>query len=145
MLAPEDNLNYPELPPDMNAGKLIESDLKNIAIEGMLRLWISQLIENMRDEKAERIEVRWYRRGLNGFDIIGNGTGIRDSELPHICQCMEHRERNEMYKSRSMGFRGEALNSISKSSSLTVITKHASSEFAWKVVYNSKGSIETID
>ena len=77
--------------------------------------------------------MRFFRKGYNGFDVICNGDGIPDSELPYICRCMEFRERNEIYKSKSIGYRGEALNSLAKSSSLTVITKHFSSEFAWKV------------
>ena len=58
---------------------------------------------------------------------------------------MEFRERNEIYKSKSIGYRGEALNSLAKSSSLTVITKHYSSEFAWKVQYGINGDIANIE
>lgn len=68
---------------------MIESDLKNIGIENMLRLWISQLVENCHDQYADNIEVRFYRKGLNGFDIICDGEGIPDGELPYICNCME--------------------------------------------------------
>jgi DNA mismatch repair ATPase MutL len=75
------------------------------------------------------------------LDIIYNGEGIKDAELPYICKTMEARERNEIYKTKSIGYRGEALNSISKSSSLTVITKHYTSEFAWRVEFNHKGDI----
>jgi DNA mismatch repair ATPase MutL len=94
-------------------------------------------MENALDADAENIEIRFFRKGLNGFDFIYDGEGISDQELPLICKCMEMRERNEIYKSRSIGYRGEAFNSLAKSSSLTVITKHSTAEFAWKVVYNS--------
>jgi|OM-RGC.v1.033963289 DNA mismatch repair enzyme (predicted ATPase) len=76
-------------------------------------------------------------KGYNGFDVIHDGEGIPDCELPVICTCMEHRERNELYKTKSMGYRGEAYNSLAKSSKLTIITKHSKSEFAWKVEYNA--------
>ena len=102
-------------------------------------------MENALDSNAENIEIRFYRKGLNGFDIIYDGDGISDAELPLICKCMPMRERNEIYKTRSIGYRGEAFNSIAKSSSLTVITKSDDSEFPWKVKYNVKGEISNIE
>lgn len=80
-------------------GKLIESDLKSIGIDWILRLWIAQLLENCLDQNPDQMEVRFYKRGYNGFDVICNGDGIPDTELPYICRCMEFRERNEIYKS----------------------------------------------
>jgi DNA mismatch repair ATPase MutL len=38
---------------------------------------------------------------------------------------MESRQRNEIYKTRSIGFKGEALDSLTRASELTVITKEA--------------------
>ena len=46
-------------------------------------------MENALDEEADHIEIRFYRKGLNGFDFIYNGTGISDNELPKICEVME--------------------------------------------------------
>lgn len=54
------------------------------------------------------------------------------------------RERNEIYKTKSIGYRGEAYNSLAKSSSLTIITKNQESDHAWKVLFNSKGQIQNI-
>jgi DNA mismatch repair ATPase MutL len=82
-------------------------------------------LEEALDAKAKNIEVRMYRKGLNGFDIIHDGEGYPDTELPYLCKTMEFRERNEIYKMKSIGYRGEAFNSIAKSSSLTVITKNS--------------------
>lgn len=82
--------------------------------------------------------------GLNGFDIIHDGEGIPDGELPNVCKSMEMRERNEIYKTKSIGFRGEAFNTLAKSSSLTIITKHSKSPYAWKVEYGRNCSIVNI-
>jgi len=65
-------------------------------------------------------------------------------ELPQLCKCMEYRERNEIYKTWSIGYRGEAYSSLAKSSSLTIITKHSKSDFAWVVTYNCNGDISNI-
>ena len=102
-------------------------------------------MENALEEKATRIEFRFYRKGLNGFDVIYNGLGISDTELPDICKCFELRKRNELYKTRSIGYRGEALSSLAKSSTLTVITRHYKSPYAWKVRFNFNGEIEYIE
>ena len=90
----------------------------------LLRVWIAQILENALEGGANNIEVKFYRKAINGFDIIYDGDGISDSEIPNICNCMELRERNEIYKTKSIGYRGEAYNSLEKSSSLTIITKH---------------------
>ena len=59
---------------------------------------------------------------------------------------MELRSRNEFYKNRSIGYRGEAMNSMSKSSQLTLYTKeNLDSEFAWKVQYTGNGDISNIE
>lgn len=39
------------------------------------------------------------------------------------------------------GFRGEALNSISKLSNLTIISRIAKDELGWKFVFNLKGEL----
>lgn len=62
--------------------KLIESDVKNIGIDTLLKLWIAQFMENALDADAENIEIRFFRKGLNGFDFIYDGEGISDQELP---------------------------------------------------------------
>ena len=116
-----------------------------MSIDFLMRVWVAQLVENAMDCNPEQIEVRFYNRGIVGFDVVDDGDGIPDKELPHICKCLEARKRNEIYKRKSIGYRGEALNSIAKSSTLTVLTKHIDSEFAWKVSYNMRGEIENIE
>ena len=39
-------------------------------------------MENALDADAENIEIRFFRKGLNGFDFIYDGEGISDQELP---------------------------------------------------------------
>lgn len=99
-----------------NVAKFIDSDIKSINLVRLLRTWMSQLIDNSLSGNPTYIEVRFYDKGSNGFDIVDNGTGYTQSELSVICKCLERRERNEIYKTKSIGFRGEALNSLCKSS-----------------------------
>ena len=125
---------------------LFESDVRGITIENLFCVWIAQLMENaVVDQNAQNIEVRFYRQGLNGFDFIYDGDGISDQALQKsLCVCMADREKNEIYKRRSMGYKGEAMKSLATSSRLTVITKHLDSEFAWRVEYGKDGQISNI-
>ena len=93
---------------------------------------------------AQTIEVIFYQKARQGFDVIHNGEGIPDSELPLICRCMDARKRNDLYKSKSIGYRGEAYNTLAKSSTLTVLTKHTDSDYAWRIRYNRYGDIQDI-
>ena len=103
-------------------------------------------MENAIEAESQNIFVTFYRRGCDGLDFEWDGRGIPDKELPHICKCLELRERNEMYKSKSIGYRGEALNSMGKACKLTIYTKECvDSEFGWKVVYHGDGEIESIE
>jgi hypothetical protein len=44
--------------------------------DNQMRIWVSQLIENSLETRPTRIEVRFIKMGLEGFDIIDNGVGI---------------------------------------------------------------------
>ncbi len=58
---------------DEKSQKLIESDIKSISIEILLRVWIAQNLEDAMEAEANNIEVRFYRKCINGFDVIFNG------------------------------------------------------------------------
>ena len=98
--------------------------MKSINLDNLLKVWLSQLIDNAMQGKPTYVEVRLYAKGANGFDIVDNGAGFTQSELAIICKCLPQRERNEIYKTKAIGIRGEALNSLCKSSRVTITTKH---------------------
>lgn len=53
--------------------KLIKSDIKINNLNSLLRIWVSQLVENALEHNATYIEVRFYCWGINGFDVIDDG------------------------------------------------------------------------
>lgn len=81
-----------------------------------------------------------YEKGIQGFDVVDDGEGIAEREFDNkdYARCMENRQRNEIYKNRSIGFKGEALDSLSKASELTIITKEVTSSRAVIVKFNPK-------
>ncbi|CDW73097.1 dna mismatch repair protein [Stylonychia lemnae] len=77
-------------------------------------------MSNLQERKAQHIEIRLYEKGIQGFDIIDDGIGISENEFKSdYVRCMPKRERNEIYKTRSIGYRGEALDSLSRASDFT--------------------------
>jgi DNA mismatch repair ATPase MutL len=58
-----------------------------------------------------------------GFDIIDDGQGIPETEMANLCKTLPNWERNSIYKTRSIGFLGEAMFSLVKSSQVTVYTR----------------------
>lgn len=68
------------------------------------------------ERKAKTVEVRFLRNGAEGFDVIDDGLGIKEEDMPNFCRTLPNRERNDMYKSRSIGYMGEAMHSLVRSS-----------------------------
>ena len=95
--------------------------------------------------KPTCIEVRFYGKGADGFDLVDNGSGYTQNDLSVICKCLSKRERNEIYKHRSLGYRGEALNSLCKSSRLVITTKHIDEPTGLRVTFTSTGDIKTLE
>ena len=58
---------------------------------------------------------------------MDDGEGIPEKELDSkdFAKCMENRERNEIYKQRSIGYKGEAVDSLTRASEVTIISKEA--------------------
>lgn len=125
--------------------RFFDSDLKSINLNDLLRVWLSQLIDNSLSGKPTYIEVRFYSRGANGFDLVDNGAGFTQNELSVICKVLPKRERNDIYKVRSIGFRGEALNSLCKSSKVVITTKHVDEPTGLRVVYSATGDIQALE
>lgn len=58
---------------------------------------------------ATFIEIKFKNFGAYGFTIVDDGVGYTSNDLSVLCKCLPNRERNEIYKERSIGYRGEAL------------------------------------
>lgn len=50
------------------------------------------------------IQVRFYNNGRDGFKISDSGRGYLLSELSMIAKIAQLRERNEIYKVKSIGW-----------------------------------------
>jgi DNA mismatch repair protein MutL len=98
---------------------------------------VKELIENSLDAGATRIEIDIEKGGEKCIRIKDNGKGVCKDQLTlalsrHATSKISHLDDLEAIV--SLGFRGEALASISSVSRLTFTSKTADQEQAWQAV-----------
>ena len=96
------------------------------------------MLENALERGARYIDIHLYEKGIQGFDVVDDGEGIPEREFDdkNYARCMESRQRNEIYKTRSIGFKGEALDSLARATDLTIISKEIQNRRALAIKFN---------
>ena len=97
---------------------------------------VKELVENCFDAVATQITIDIEKGGAGLIKIRDNGCGIYKEDLPlalsrHATSKITNLQDLEHVS--SMGFRGEALPSISSVARLTLISRTSESDCAWKV------------
>lgn len=88
---------------------------------------VKELIENSLDAGADAIHVEVAASGRQLIRISDNGSGIPSDEIELAFKrhaTSKLRESDDLQRLSTLGFRGEALASISAVSQTTVITRH---------------------
>jgi DNA mismatch repair protein MutL len=103
---------------------------------------IKELLDNAVDANASDIHLKLTYFGYNSIEIEDNGEGIHPDDLylsiaPHATSKIQ--TLRDLFQIESMGFRGEALASISAISKLTLISKHKDVDFAKQLTKNDDG------
>jgi DNA mismatch repair protein MutL len=105
---------------------------------------VKELVENSLDAGARQIEIEVDQGGIKRLLIRDNGIGIEQRELT-IALSRHATSKVNQFKDleslRSMGFRGEALPSISSVSRLRLISRHQDAEEAWEVAGDGSDSV----
>ena len=91
---------------------------------------VKELVENAIDSGANAITIEIKEGGIRFIRITDNGCGIRKEEIPlafkrHATSKIMSIE--DLFRVKSLGFRGEALSSIAAVSQVELITKDADS------------------
>lgn len=98
---------------------------------------VKELLENAIDAAATRIELEIERGGTRLIRVSDNGDGIVKEDLP---LALARHATSKIFTSQdlaainSLGFRGEALASISSVSKLCLTSRIQDSEFAWQAI-----------
>ena len=107
---------------------------------------VKELIENCFDAGAGQITIEIEQGGARLIKIRDNGCGIVKEDLPLALSrhaTSKIATLQDLEQVASMGFRGEALPSISSVARLTLISRTADAECAWSVT--ADGSEQNFD
>ncbi len=91
---------------------------------------VKELIENSIDAGASSIEIEVRAAGVELIRIADNGEGMAPAELKMACSphaTSKLREIQDLEKIATLGFRGEALSSISSVSQMNIISAQKTS------------------
>lgn len=116
----------PQLANQIAAGEVIERPASII----------KELVENSLDASAKQIDIDIEKGGIQRIRIRDNGSGIHKDDL--ILALDRHatskiRDLNDLMQIRTLGFRGEALASISSVSRLYLSSSTNTSQQGWQV------------
>ncbi len=97
---------------------------------------VKELLENSIDAAATKIHIDLERTGLNRIRVNDNGQGIHKDDLvlalqPHATSKLKL--FSDLAQIASLGFRGEAINSIASVSRFTMTSRIAASDHAWSI------------
>lgn len=91
---------------------------------------VKELVENSIDAGATAITIDIQDGGIKYIRVMDNGSGIRENMLSLAFErhsTSKIKNISDLFRIKTLGFRGEALSSISAVSQMTLSTKHESS------------------
>ena len=86
---------------------------------------VKELVENAIDAGSTSIDIEVEEAGLAKIRICDNGDGIEESDVPKAFgrhATSKIKDEHDLFRIRTLGFRGEALPSIASVSKLELIT-----------------------
>lgn len=105
---------------------------------------VKELIENAIDAKSTKIDIVLEEAGLKKIQVTDNGQGISHDDVESAFKrhaTSKIHNRDDLFRIRSLGFRGEALPSIASVSEITLETADVTEEEG-SYLYLKGGEIE---
>tara|TARA_R110000868_G_scaffold145634_4_gene365919 strand:+ start:2997 stop:4916 length:1920 start_codon:yes stop_codon:yes gene_type:complete len=134
---PNIHLLSPRLANQIAAGEVVERPA-NI---------VKELVENALDAGATRIDVDAEQGGIKLLRVRDNGCGIEKDDLSLALSRHATSKINtldDLEAVITMGFRGEALASISSVSRLTLTSRHHEATDAWQVTAEGRDMVTSV-
>ena len=132
----------------MNIIQLLPDDVANQIAAGEViqrpASVVKELLENALDSGADQIKIYIKDAGKTSIQVIDNGCGMSEDDVK---LCFERhatskiKDTQDLFSIKTMGFRGEALNSISAIAHVDIRTKLRKNETGSKLVVEG-GSVK---
>ena len=108
---------------------------------------VKELVENAIDAKSSQVTIDIEESGLKKIQITDNGEGMSSEDLPLSLRrhaTSKIKTQSDLFRIRTLGFRGEALPSVASISKVTI--KTATKEAAYgSLLIATGGEIETLE
>ena len=108
---------------------------------------VKELVENAIDAKSSQVTIDIEESGLKKIQITDNGEGMSSEDLPLSLRrhaTSKIKTQSDLFRIRTLGFRGEALPSVASISKITI--KTATKEAAYgSLLIATGGEIETLE
>ncbi len=109
---------------------------------------VKEILENSIDAKATKIVIDIEQGGIQSICVCDNGQGIEPEDLslafmPHATSKIQ--TFDDLTHVTSLGFRGEALASISSIARVHLISKTAKQKDAWQIKTVDHGKITPVE
>ena len=135
MERPKLNRLSPEVVNQIAAGEVIERPASVL----------KELIDNSIDAQSTRIVVKVKNGGIDMIEVSDNGVGIPSENLPEVFDAhttSKIKNIEDLNTLISMGFRGEALSSITSVSKVTIQSKYKEEDVGYEISYGAEGKSE---
>tara|TARA_B100001559_G_scaffold317314_1_gene322307 strand:+ start:285 stop:2060 length:1776 start_codon:yes stop_codon:yes gene_type:complete len=106
---------------------------------------VKELIENSIDAKSKNIKLIIKDAGKQSITIIDDGIGMDKNDIKKCFlrhSTSKLREAEDIYKVKTMGFRGEALSSISSVAELKIKTKTLNCDIGNEIIIKDSKILE---
>ena len=135
MNRPKLNRLSPEVVNQIAAGEVIERPASVL----------KELLDNSIDAKATKVVVKVKNGGLDMIEVSDNGIGIPSENLSEVFDAhttSKIRGIEDLNSLISMGFRGEALSSITSVAKVLIQSKYIEEDVAYEISYGEDGKSE---
>ena len=106
---------------------------------------VKELVENSIDAGATKIDIEVQNGGIKKIRIIDNGSGIAEDDMEFAFErhaTSKIRKAEDLETVKSMGFRGEALASVSAIANVELVSKTEEDQIGHKIVVEGGNVLE---